>query len=77
MSSIISAANEKLKMTKEMDRLSERLSGLERDFTQANEDRLRHLEEANTSEESAIAAKREAETAVRKHNKEVSVLVIL
>ena len=36
-----------------------------------NADRLRHLEEANASEELANKVKREAEASERKHNNEV------
>ena len=40
---------------------------------QVNEDRVRHLQEANNAEELAANVKREAEAAERKHNKEVRV----
>lgn len=66
-------ANDKLTLTSHINRLTERVSELERDFNQANADRLRHLQEANAAEEAANSIKREAEAAARQHNKQVSV----
>lgn len=65
-------ANDKLTLTKQVERLTDRISELERDFNQVNADRLKHLEEANAAEELANSATRDAEAATRKHNKEVS-----
>lgn len=63
--------NDKLKLQKELDRISERLSTLQKDFDEINNDRLKHLEAANAAEELANTVKRESEAATRKHNKEV------
>ncbi|XP_067948663.1 sodium channel and clathrin linker 1-like [Watersipora subatra] len=64
-------ANEKLTMSRDNDRLTERLSALQKDFKEVNEDRLRHLQEAHNSEELANSMRREAEAAERKHSKEM------
>lgn len=68
-------ANDKLTLIKTVERLSERVSELERDFNQVNADRLKHLEEANAAEELANSAKRDSEAAGRKHSKEVNYLI--
>lgn len=69
-------ANDKLTLTKHVERLTERVGELERDFNQVNADRLKHLEEANAAEELANSAKREAEAATRKHSKEVTLISV-
>ena len=65
------AANDKLRLDKDIERLTERLASLQKDFDSVNADRVRHLEESRLMEEKMNTAKREGEAAARKHTKEV------